>query len=166
MPYNLQNWKLKHDTCTKCWLINHLSAWSKLVTFGHRLQKLVANISSQFYHLVNTGLAVGYLVKWLPIKVANPSKINKFEWCIARRLQMAPSDCNHLYHTMPCEILQPMVWGTSVKLLVLILETMICSCLANNFLEKLPKLVALQVFQSSYLSCGESLNHNTLSHYY
>ena len=35
-----------------------------------------------------------------------------------------------------------------------------------NFLEKLPKLVALQNFQSSYLSCGESLNHNTLSHYY
>ena len=35
-----------------------------------------------------------------------------------------------------------------------------------NFLEKLPKLVALQNFQSSYLSCGESLNHNALSHYY
>ena len=32
-----------------------------------------------------------------------------------------------------------------------------------NFPEKLPKLVALQIFQSSYLSCGESLNHNTLS---
>ena len=35
-----------------------------------------------------------------------------------------------------------------------------------NFLEKLQKLVALQNFQSSYLSCGEFLNHNTLSHYY
>ena len=30
-----------------------------------------------------------------------------------------------------------------------------------NFLEKLPKLVALQIFRSSYLSCGETLNHNT-----
>ena len=39
----------------------------KLVTFGHRLPKLVDNISSQIHHLVNTGLAVGSLVKWLPI---------------------------------------------------------------------------------------------------
>ena len=57
---------------------------------------LVDNISSQIHHLVNTGLTVGSLVKWLPILVANPSKIDKFEWFIARRLEMAPSDCNHL----------------------------------------------------------------------
>ena len=67
-----------------------------MVTFGHMLPKLVANISSDFHHLVNTELAVGSLVKWLPIKVANPSKIDKFEWFIARWLEMAPSDCNHL----------------------------------------------------------------------
>ena len=36
----------------------------------------------------------------------------------------------------------------------------------TNFLEKVPKLVALKVFQISYLSCDEFLNHNTLSHYY
>ena len=66
------------------------------LAFGHRLPKLVANISSQFHHLVNLGLTVGCLDKWLPIKTANPSKIDKFEWFIARRLQMAPSDCNHL----------------------------------------------------------------------
>ena len=35
-----------------------------------------------------------------------------------------------------------------------------------NVLEMLPPLVALQIFQSLYLSCGESLNHNTKSHYY
>ena len=35
-----------------------------------------------------------------------------------------------------------------------------------NFPEKLPQLVALQIFQNVYLSCGESLNHNSLSHYY
>ena len=36
-----------------------------------------------------------------------------------------------------------------------------------NFLVKLPQLVALQIFQSSDLSCGVSLAHyNTLSHYY
>ena len=63
--------------------------------FMHRLPKLVANISSQFHHLVNTGLAVGSLVKWLPIKVANTSKIDKCEWFIARQLEMAPSYCNH-----------------------------------------------------------------------
>ena len=73
-----------------------VAKFSSQVTFGHRLPKLVANISSWFHHLVNTGLAVGTLVKWLPIKVANPSKIDRFEWFIARRLQMAPSDCNHL----------------------------------------------------------------------
>ena len=32
-------------------------------------RELVANISSRFHHLVNTGLAVGSLDKWLPIKV-------------------------------------------------------------------------------------------------
>ena len=94
----------------------------KLVTCGHRLPNLIANISSQFHYLVNTGLAVGCLVKWLPIKVINPSKIDKFEQFIARRLKMASSDCNHLQHTMPCEIWHPMVWDTSVNSLVLILK--------------------------------------------
>ena len=35
------------------------------------LPKLVANVSSQFHHLVNIGLTVGSLVKWLPIKVVH-----------------------------------------------------------------------------------------------
>ena len=89
----------------------------------HRLPKLVANISSQFHHLVNTGLAVGSLVEWLPFKVANHLKIDKFEEFIACWLQMAPSDCNHLYQTMSCEILHPMVWGTSVNSLALMFKT-------------------------------------------
>ena len=46
------------------------------------------------------------------------------------------------------------------------LQQFICSCLASWFSEKLPKLVALQIFQSSCLSCGEFHNHNTLSHHY
>ena len=79
----------KPNLVAKIWL-------PTLVTFGHRLPKLVANISSDFHHLVNTGLAVGSFAKWLPIKVANPSKIDKFEWFIACRLEMAPSDRNHL----------------------------------------------------------------------
>ena len=78
---------------------------------------------------------------------------------------MAPSDCNHLEHTMPCEILHPVVRGTSVNSLALILKQFV-RALQVNFLEKLPKLVTLQNFQNLYLSCGESLNHNTLSHYY
>ena len=66
----------KPNLVAKIWL-------PKLVTSGHRLPKLVANISSQFHHLVNTRLAVS-LVKWLPTEVANTSKIDKFEWFIAR----------------------------------------------------------------------------------
>ena len=68
----------------------------KLVTSRHRLPKLVAKISSQFHRLVNTGLAIGSLVKQLPIKVASPFKIVKFVWFIAHRLKMTPSNCNHL----------------------------------------------------------------------
>ena len=60
------------------------------------LPKLVANISSKFHHLVNTGLAVGSLVKWLPIKVATPANYTQFEWFITRQLEMAPFDCNCL----------------------------------------------------------------------
>ena len=39
--------------------------------FVHELPKLVTNISSQFHRLVNTMLAVGSLVKCIPIKVAH-----------------------------------------------------------------------------------------------
>ena len=45
-------------------------------------------------------------------------------------------------------------------------EKLICPALEINFLKKLPQLVALQIFQSSYLSHGESLNHNILWHYH
>ena len=65
----------KPNLAAKNWLPN-------LVTISHRLPKLVANISSKFS-------------KWRPIKVANTSKIEKFEWFIASWLEMAPSDCNH-----------------------------------------------------------------------
>ena len=57
-----------------------------LVTICNGLPKLVANISSHNDHLVNTGLDVGSLVKWLPIKVATPANQTQFEWFIARRL--------------------------------------------------------------------------------
>ena len=68
---------------------------------------------------------------------------------------------------MPWGILHPMVWGISVNLLALILETI------NLFLPC--KLIFWKSYQSwelskfseaHILSCGEFLNHKTLSHYY
>ena len=52
-----------------------------LVTIYAWLPKLVANVSSKFHHLVNTGLAVGFFVKWLPIMVAHTCKIDKI-WVV------------------------------------------------------------------------------------
>ena len=34
---------------------------------------------------------------------------------------------------MPCEILHPMVWGTSVNSMALLFKQLICSCLANQY---------------------------------
>ena len=45
-----------------------------LITICAWLQKLVATVSSQFQHLINTGFNVGFLVKWLPIMVAHTCK--------------------------------------------------------------------------------------------
>ena len=47
-----------------------------LVTICAWLPKLVVNVSCQFQHLVNTGLAVGFLVKWLAIMVAHTCKLD------------------------------------------------------------------------------------------
>ena len=62
----LQQSGTKPNLVAKIWL-------PTLVTICNRLPKLVANISSHIPHLVNTGLTVGSLVKWLPIKVATPA---------------------------------------------------------------------------------------------
>ena len=35
-----------------------------------------------------------------------------------------------------------------------------------NFLKKVPELVTLRIFQTAYLSHGESLHHNVLARYY
>ena len=76
--------------------ISIISEYEFIWIIVHRLPKLVANISFQFHHLVNTGLDVGFFVKCLAINVAKPFWIDKFEWFIARRLQMVPYNCNHL----------------------------------------------------------------------
>ena len=56
----------KTNLLAKIWL-------PTLVTICNGLPKLVAKISFHIHHLVNTGLDVGSLVKWLPIKVATPA---------------------------------------------------------------------------------------------
>ena len=78
-PWSLQNGS-HQQSGTKPNLV------AKVVAICNGLPKLVANISSHIDHLVNTGLAVGSLVKWLPIKVATPANQTQSEWFIARRL--------------------------------------------------------------------------------
>ena len=45
-------------------------------------------------------------------------------------------------------------------------EKLFFPALEVNFLKKLPQLVALQIFQGSFINHGESLNNNILLHYY
>ena len=70
---------IKPNLIAKIWL-------PTLVTICNGLPKLVDKISSHIDRLVNTGLDVGSLVKWLPIEVATPANQTQFEWFIARRL--------------------------------------------------------------------------------
>ena len=59
----------KPNLVAKIWLPN-------LVTICAWLPKLVANVSSNFHHLVNTGLSVGSFFIWLPITVAHTCKLD------------------------------------------------------------------------------------------
>ena len=59
----------KPNLVAKIWPPN----WVTICTW---LPKLVANVSSNFHHLVNTGLAVGSFFKWLPITVAYTCKLD------------------------------------------------------------------------------------------
>ena len=47
-----------------------------LVTICAWLPKLVVTVSSEFHNLVNTGLVVGSLARWLPIMVAHTCKLD------------------------------------------------------------------------------------------
>ena len=107
----------------------------------HRLPNLVANISIQLHHLVNTGLAVGSLVKWLPIKVAHTCKLDTIwdgllltDW---KWLHPIVITFNTLH--MPSGILHTMMCGTSVNSLALIHTTI------NLFLPC--KLIFLKSYQ-------------------
>ena len=59
-------WFHPHQSGTKPTLVS-ICAWQP---------KLIANDSSQFHHLVNTGLAVLSFDKWLPIMVAPTCKLD------------------------------------------------------------------------------------------
>ena len=200
----------------------------------HGLPKSVANVSSQFHHLVDTGLTVGSLVRWLPIKVAHTCKLGTIWVVYCSTLELAPSDCNCLNtlrlrqngrhftdYSLKCIFFNENVWiPTKISLkfvpkgpidiipalvqimawrrpgdkplsepMMVVLPTHICvtrpqwvnalhtvefyiqwcealhrphwgsyfekliyPCI--NFVKKLAQLVALQIFQSSYLSWG------------
>ena len=46
------------------------------------------------------------------------------------------------------------------------LKNWFVTALEVTFLKKLPQLVALQIFQSSFINHEESLSHNILLHHY
>ena len=66
---NLVKFKYSYQSGTKPNLVAKI--WlSTLETICNGRPKLVANISFEIHHLVNTGLSLGSLLKWLQIKVA------------------------------------------------------------------------------------------------
>ena len=52
-----------------------ISTWQQWWLFVQALPKLITNISFEFHHFINTALADGSLVNWIPIKVTYTSKI-------------------------------------------------------------------------------------------
>ena len=72
--YSCQHLKLIDQSGTEPNLVAKL--WPpNLVTICAWLPKFVANVSSNFHHLVNTGIVVGSFFKWLPITVAHTCKL-------------------------------------------------------------------------------------------
>ena len=76
-----------NKTCQHICYVQHIQSGTKpnlvakiwppnLVTICALLPKLVANVSSNFHRLVNTGLAIGSFFKWLPITVAHTCKLD------------------------------------------------------------------------------------------
>ena len=58
------------------------------------------------------------------------------------------------------------VWHFTKRIGADTLKNEFVPALEVNFLEKLPQLVALQIFQSSYINHEESLSHDILLHHY
>ena len=71
---------------------------------------------------------------------------------------MAPSD--FLKHCAQCSFTSKGVWHFTKLIEAHTLKDYFFLALEVHFLKNLPQLLALQIFQSSYISHGESLNHN------
>ena len=157
------------DTCNQSGTKPNLVAkiWPPaLVTICVWLPKLVANVSSQFHHLVNTGLAVGSLIKWLPIMVVHTCKLDTI-WVVYISLIGWLHPIVIAFNTLPSAVLRLLVCGTSLNSLGLVHWKINLSLPWKLiFSKKLPQLVALQIFQSSHLSHGKSLNQGVSSHYH
>ena len=61
-----------------------------LVTICVWLPKMVDNVSSQFHHLVKTGLNVGSLARWLPLMVAHTCKLDTIWMVYISRIENGP----------------------------------------------------------------------------
>ena len=72
-----------------------------------------------------------------------------------------------LLHPMPSGVFTSNgVWHFTKLIGADALKNLFVPALEVNFLKKLPQLVALQIFQSSYINHEELLSHNILLHYY
>ena len=116
---------------------------------------------------VNTGLAVGSLARWLPLMVTHTCKLDTifsglyladWKWLHPIIIDF-DTLCPVEFYIQWCVALHQTHWGSYFI-------NLIFPALEVNFLKKLPQLVALQIFQSSYISHGESLNHNTVPVFY
>ena len=112
-----------------------------LVTICAWVPKLVANISSQFRHLVNTGLTVGFLSKWQPVKVAHTCKLETI-WVVycspiengSIRLKLPLTYCAQVsLHLMVIG-----VWNLTELIGAHSLKKLFVPALEANFLKKLP----------------------------
>ena len=130
----------------------------------HWLPKLVANISSLFHRLVNTGVIVGSLVKCLPIKHLqirnNLSGLLLPNWNWLHPIVIAFNTlCPLEFYIQWCVALHQTHWGSNF-------EKLICPCFGSLFSQKATTVGSPLNFQSSYLNRGELLNQDILSHCY
>ena len=112
---------------------------------------------------INTGLAVGPLVKWLPIKIATPAKLDTI-WVVyslfgigSIRLELPWTHCAQWNFTSSGV-------GHFTELTgAYNLRNKFVPALDFNYLKKLPQLVALQIFKAHFLVMG---NHWTIIFYH
>ena len=103
-----------------------------LATICAWLPKLVDNISSKFHHLVNTGLAIGSLARWLPLNGSphqqirhNLSGLFLADWKWLHPIVIGFNTlCPVEFYIQWCVALHQTHWGWYF-------ETLICPCLGS-----------------------------------